>query len=51
MIFFDPEGKYIAKVLFNINSPLFFKKGKLYTIEEDEDGYQYVKRYKVTWKL
>jgi len=47
---FDPEGKYIAKVLFNINSPLFFKKGKLYTIEEDEDGYQYVKRYKVTWK-
>jgi len=47
---FDPEGKYIAKVLFNILS-LFFKNGKLYTIEEDEDGYQYVKRYKVTWKF
>ncbi len=47
---FDPEGKYITKVLFSINPSLFFKKGKLYTIEEDEDGYQYVKRYKVTWK-
>jgi len=48
---FDPEGKYIAKVLFNINPPLFFKKGKLYTIEEDEEGYQCVKRYKVAWKI
>jgi len=24
---------------------------KLYTVEEDEDGYQYVKRYKVAWKI
>jgi len=25
-------------------------KGKYYALEEDEDGYQYVKRYAVTWK-
>jgi len=30
--------------------PQAFKKSKLYTIEEDEEGYQYAKRYKVTWK-
>jgi len=42
----DKEGKR-----FNINPSLFFKKGKLYTIEKDEEGYQYVKRYKVTWEI
>jgi len=46
---FDSEGKYIAKIPFKVR-PQTWKKNKLYTIEEDEDGYQYVKRYKVTWK-
>jgi len=46
---FDPEGKYIAKVSFKFR-PQIWNKNKLYTIEEDEEGYQYVKRYKVTWK-
>ena len=46
---FNPEGKYIAKIPLKIR-PQVFKKNKLYTIEEDEDGYQYVTRYKVTWK-
>jgi len=45
---FDSEGKYIAKIPLKIR-PLIWKKGKLYTIEEDDDGYQLVKRYKVTW--
>jgi hypothetical protein len=31
--------------------PGLFKKGKLYTIEEDEEGYRVVKRYKVKWNL
>lgn len=45
---FDSEGKYIARTL--LNSQLhIWKNDKLYTIEEDEDGYQFVKRYKVTW--
>jgi len=46
---FNPEGKYIAKIPLNIR-PYVLKKGKIYTIEEDEDGYQFVKRYKTTWK-
>jgi hypothetical protein len=46
---FDSEGKYIAKIPLEFQ-PQAFKKSKLYTVEEDEEGYQYVKRYKVTWK-
>ncbi len=45
---FNPEGKYIAKIPIKVR-PQIFKKNKLYTIEEDEEGYQAVKRYKVTW--
>jgi len=47
---FDAEGKYIAKVPLK-SRPFLFKNSKLYTVEEDEGGYQYVKRYKVTWKI
>jgi hypothetical protein len=46
---FDSEGRYIAKVPIRIRC-LTCKKGKLYSLEEDEEGYQAVKRYKVTWK-
>ncbi|MGD8536662.1 MAG: 6-bladed beta-propeller [Candidatus Aminicenantes bacterium] len=46
---FDPEGKYIAKVSFRFR-PQIWKKHKLYTIEEDEEGFQMVKRYKVAWR-
>ena len=45
---FDHEGKFITKVLFKF-SPQIWKFGKFYTIEEDEEGYQYVKRYKAAW--
>ena len=45
---FDSEGKYIAKIPLN-SLPKFWKSGKMYTAEEDENGYQYIKRYKVTW--
>ena len=47
---FDPEGRFITKVAFEF-SPQIWKFGKFYTIEEDEDGFQYVKRYKVSWKI
>jgi len=47
---FDSEGKYIARISLKYR-PIVWKNQKLYTIEEDEDGYQYVKRYKVTWNL
>jgi len=46
---FDAEGKYIVKVALKTR-PFLFKNNKLYTVEEDEEGYQYVKRYKVIWK-
>lgn len=46
---FDPEGRYVAKVPLRLR-PITCKWGKLYSIEEDEEGYQVVKRYKVTWK-
>ena len=45
---FDAEGKYIAKVDFPFGVQVW-KRGKVYTIKEDEEGFQMVKRYKVTW--
>ena len=50
---FDSEGRYITKALLRHRrqTPIIWKNHKLYTIEEDEDGYQYVKRYKVTWNI
>jgi len=51
---FNPEGKFIAKIpLIHdvlMDKRIVFKGNKLYLVEADEDGYQYVKRYKVTWK-
>lgn len=47
---FDAEGKYILKVPFKAR-PLVIKKNKFYTIEEDEEGFQYVKRYRMNWIL
>jgi hypothetical protein len=49
---FEAEGKYIAKVPIqaNLNRDSIWKNNKLYTIEEDEEGYQVVKRYKVSWR-
>jgi hypothetical protein len=46
---FDSEGKYIARISLK-SRPIVWKNNKLFTIEEDGDGFQFVKRYKVTWK-
>jgi len=48
--YFDKEGKYIAQMRFKMN-PMIWKKGHLYTIEEDEEGFKVVKRYKIKWKI
>lgn len=45
---FDSDGKYINKIKLNA-WPRAWKKGKLYTIENDEDGFQVIKIYRVTW--
>jgi hypothetical protein len=49
---FDSEGRYIAKVPIKVrlNRAFAWKKNRLYSIEDDEEGFQFVKRYKVTWK-
>ena len=48
---FDAEGKYLAKVApnANLNRNSIWKKGKLYTIEYDEKGYEKIVRYKCSW--
>ena len=45
---FDSAGKYIVKIpiLFN---PAVWKNEKVYAIEEDDNGFHVVKRYKVIW--
>lgn len=45
---FDEEGKFLARVPLKL-TPVILKKGKLYSLEEDDEGYQTVKRYAVTW--
>ena len=47
---FDADGRFIGRVPlkpFGIE----ILKGKYYALEEDEDGYQAVKRYAVTWTV
>ena len=47
---FDSEGKYIGRTLINV-LPKTWLDNKIYTVEEDEEGYQVVKRYKIIWKI
>jgi len=47
---FDTEGRFLACQA--IKGSVFAWKGnKLYSAEEDEEGYQVVKRYDVTWLI
>jgi len=46
---FDRDGRYIAS-LPTKSSPRLWKKGKMYAIEEAEDGIRVVKRYSAEWK-
>jgi len=47
---FTAEGKYLVRVLLNF-TPLVIKKDKIYAIETDEEEYQKIKRYQVSWLL
>lgn len=49
---FDSEGYFITRVLLKAapELPMAWKKSKLYTIKEDEERFQTIKRYKVIWK-
>lgn len=46
--FFDSNGKFLFKVPIK-SRPLIWKNDKFYTIEEDEEGFQYVNKYIVKW--
>jgi len=47
---FNVEGRYIAKVPLKITlSEIILKKDKLYTIDENEEGFPVVKRYRIIW--
>jgi hypothetical protein len=45
---FDADGRYVARLSLPFRA-ISFKRGKLYCIEEDADGYQDVTRYSVNW--
>ena len=45
---FDADGRFITKIAFKYR-PLVWKKGRVYCGEVDEDGFQYIKRYKASW--
>ena len=47
---FDAEGRFIGRVPLK-GIGLEILNGKYYALEEDEEGYQYVKRYAVTWNV
>lgn len=46
---FDAKGRFFARVSLPERA-ITIKDGKLYTIEEDEDGFRFVKRYSLEWK-
>jgi hypothetical protein len=47
---FDAEGIYIAKIQMK-SSPRIFKNSRMYTVEENEDGFHVIKRYRIGWNL
>ena len=47
---FDKNGRLLARMPLKPRG-LKISGGKYYALEEDEDGFQYVKRYAVTWKI
>jgi len=46
---FDAEGRYLAEVPLEM-MPFLWKNKKLYAIEETEDGFPVLKRYRVYWE-
>lgn len=46
---FDEEGRYLAKMALPSGSQVI-KNNRLYTIEDNKDGFQVIKRYAIEWK-
>ncbi len=46
---FDSEGRFIAQIVSKMDFRLW-KKGKVYSYEENEEGFNIIKRYNVLWE-
>ncbi|MGB6864753.1 MAG: 6-bladed beta-propeller [Candidatus Aminicenantaceae bacterium] len=47
---FDSEGKFILRTTFKF-WPQVWKNSMMYCVEEDEDGFEVIKRYRVNWAI
>jgi hypothetical protein len=47
---FDPQGRYVTTFPSKMNISLI-KRGRIYSIEENEEGFLFIHKYKVSWKL
>jgi hypothetical protein len=47
---FDPEGRFLGRIPLK-SYGIAILKGEYYALEQDEEGYQYVKRYAVAWRV
>jgi len=43
------EGRYIAQIPTKVN-PRLWKNGKIYSIEDTEEGFKVIKRYGYSWQ-
>jgi hypothetical protein len=49
---FDRDGRCLAKLLISLTiRPQVWKGGKMYSLEEDAEGFQRVKRYRLAWRV
>jgi hypothetical protein len=46
---FNPDGRFFAKA-FTEATPMLWKGRKVYSIEENEEGYQVIRGYEAQWK-
>jgi hypothetical protein len=47
---FDSEGKYIAQTKIK-SFPQFWKNGMMYCVDDNEEGFEVIKRYRVKWAI
>ncbi len=47
---FDSEGKYIARTKIK-SFPQFWKNGMMYCVDDNEEGFEVIKRYRVKWAI
>jgi hypothetical protein len=53
---YDSEGRFFGRIALNVHPdfinpiPRILRNNKLYAVEVDEEGYEVVKRYSVTWR-